>query len=121
METGITTKLAVVEAGMQTVVHREFMETTRAMNCNNLTDKFASKLVHDQLPTGKRVNKHKPFYEHMCPSCGAEFEDRSHLLLCGDPERVKWRPKLLWKVRNVCARSGVSEELMGLLVDALNC
>jgi len=84
-----------------------------------LPDKFVTKFVHDLLPTGKRVHYYKIYYEHRCPSCFADQEDRRHLLLCGDPKRRKWKGKLLKDIRETCDRTDVSQEMLELLYNGI--
>ena len=79
---------------------------------STLLDKFVTKFVHDLLPTEKRVHYYKAYYENRCPSCFADQKDRRHLLLCGDPERKKWKEKLLKDIRETCDRTDVSQEML---------
>jgi hypothetical protein len=51
--------------------------------------KFICKLLHDMLPTGKRVHHYSSHYDHRCPSCRTPYEDRSHFLGCS--QRSRWR------------------------------
>jgi ribonuclease HI len=51
-------------------------------NCRAAHAQFITKLTMDLLPTGKRVYRYKPYYDHCCPSCGEAQEDRKHVLRC---------------------------------------
>ena len=89
------------------------------MQNSTLPDKFVTKFVHDLLSTGKRVHTYKIYYEHRCPSCFADQEDRRHLLLCNDPERKKWKEKLLKDIRETSDRTDVSQEMIELLYNGI--
>ena len=91
----------------------------RAISSSSLPDRFVTKFIHDLLPTGKRVHRYKPFYDHRCPSCYREYEDHFHCFTCEHEDRIKWRPPLLKDVRDFCRRTFVSNDLTTLLIDGI--
>ena len=56
---------------------------------------------------------------HRCPSCGEPHEDRFHLLRCQHTDRVKWTTKFFEDIRQFCARTSVSGEMLHLMVEGL--
>lgn len=86
---------------------------------STLPDRFVTKFIHDLLPTGRRVHFYKTYFDHRCPSCFSDQEDRRHLLLCDDPERKKWKGNLLTDIRETCDRTNVSEEMLELLYNGI--
>ena len=91
----------------------------QSVSNSDLPGKFVSKLVHNLLPTGSRVHKYKPFYDHRCPSCGEPQEDQYHLLRCQHPDRLKWTTNFFEDIRKFCTKTSVSGELTHLLVEGL--
>jgi hypothetical protein len=73
----------------------------------------------DLLPTGKTVHRYKPYYDHHCPSCGEEYENRSHILRCRHETRTPWQNKLLTKVRKEWEEKETSQVLLAVIVDGL--
>jgi len=102
------------------VFHTIDCETHRTSILNiDLPNRFVTKFVHNMLPTGNRVHLYKTYYDDRCPSCFAEQEDRRHLLTCPDPERRKWKSKVLKELREACDRTDVGQPMIQILVDGL--
>ena len=92
---------------------------TSAVTSNTLDHKFIVKLVNDLLPTGKRVSRYKPYYDHRCPSCYADQEDRHHLFQCPHTSRDQWRSQFLLALRTKMKDLSTSPMLSRLLLDGI--
>ena len=91
----------------------------RAVTNNDLPDKFITKMIHNLLPTGKRVHRYKPYYDHRCPSCYQDYEDFHHVLTCHNAIRSKWQSTLLKDVRKICYKMKVGSTIIKLLVNGI--
>jgi zinc-binding in reverse transcriptase len=56
---------------------------------------FFHKLGWKQLPTGARLHRWSPSFDHQCPSCGQDAESDNHLFQCNHPLWKQWRKDLL--------------------------
>ena len=77
--------------------------------------------MHDQLPLGHQVIKCQPCHSHKRPSCGADDENRAHLLLCKKASRMRWGSNFTRETRLVCEKIGVCKELKELLSEGFVC
>ena len=93
----------------------------RAITTTQIPDMFVTKFIHNALPTGDRVHQYKKHYDHRCPSCGYEHEDRTHLLLCRAPDRRSWVGHMLTELREYCLKTYTSLDMTQLLSDGLHC
>jgi zinc-binding in reverse transcriptase len=59
------------------------------------TRTFFHKLGWKQLPTGARIHRWSPSFDHQCPSCGQDAESDDHLFQCNHLLRKQWRKDLL--------------------------
>ena len=91
----------------------------RAVSNTRETKTFITKLIYDLLPTGKRVYRYKKYYDHHCPSCEAEEEDRDHLWQCQCAKREQWRTQFLISLRHKCTSAETSPVLTSLLVGGI--
>ena len=93
----------------------------RAISNTELPIKFMIiKFIHNILPTGKVVNRYKPYYNSGCSSCDHQCEDQSHLLNCPNVERTKWKSLLNKDLIKFCQNTKVSEELQLLLINGIS-
>jgi exonuclease III len=76
--------------------------------------KFICKLVHNLLPTGKRVHRYGTQYAHQCPSCQQPNEDRIHVLIC--PHRRLWRSVLHSEIVKYIQKNPTHPSLAQLLL-----
>jgi hypothetical protein len=67
----------------------------QALSKNFIHRTFLVKLIHNKLPVGKTIARYQATYDHRCPSCQEEHEDRTHFLRCPDPVRVAWQLTLV--------------------------
>jgi hypothetical protein len=75
----------------------------QALSKNFIHRTFLVKLIHDKkLPVGKTIARYQETYDHRCPSCQEEHEDRTHFLRCPDPARVAWQLTLVTAIRKRC-------------------
>jgi hypothetical protein len=91
----------------------------QALNQNFIHRTFLVKFIHDKLPVGKMIARYKETYNHQCPSCQDEYEDRTHILRCQHPERVVWQLKLVTAIRKRCENIPTRPYLMDILIDGL--
>ena len=92
----------------------------QAITTSDLPNSFVKKFVHGILPTGKVIHQYKWYYDHWCPSCHQEQEDRWHLLRCQHQDRVKWSSPMLQDLWGFCTLMKVSGEMtQHLLVEHL--
>ena len=92
----------------------------RATTNSKIPEKFITKFIHNILPTGKIVNRYKPFYNPGCPSCDHQCEDQFHLLTCPNIERTKWKSRMNKDLIKFCQDTKVSEELQLLLINGIS-
>ena len=62
--------------------HIDWESHQRAVTSSGLPNRFATKLIHNILPTGKVIHRYQKYYDHHCPHCGQPYEDQAHLLSC---------------------------------------
>ncbi len=74
----------------------------QALGKNLIHRTFLVKLIHDKLLVGKTIARYQETYDHGCPSCQEEHEDRTHFLRCPDPARVAWQLTLVTAIRKRC-------------------
>ena len=77
--------LASIDWDVYSMVYTKFARTRT----------FFTKVGWKQLPTGARLHKWTPSFEHRCPSCDQEFETDDHMFQCTHLLRQQWRIKLL--------------------------
>ncbi len=92
---------------------------SQALRKNFLHRTFLVKFIHDKLPVGKMIALYKNTFDHRCPSCQDEFEDRTHFLRCPHPERVPWQLQLATAIRKRCDNIPTRPYLMDILIDGL--
>ena len=73
----------------------------------------------DKLPVGKTIARYKDTYDHRCPSCYEDQEDRTHFLRCPHPDRTKWHLKLATAIRKRCEYLPTRPYLMEILISGL--
>jgi hypothetical protein len=91
----------------------------QALNKNYIYRTFLVKFVHDKLPVGKTIARYKDTYDHRCPSCYDDQEDRTHFLRCPHPDRTKWHLKLATAIRKRCENLPTRPYLMEILIAGL--
>ncbi len=91
----------------------------QALEKNYVRRTFLVKLIHDKLPVGKTIARYKDTYDHRCPSCQDDQEDRTHFLRCPHPDRTKWHLTLTTAIRKRCEYIPTRPYLMEILLDGL--
>jgi hypothetical protein len=92
----------------------------QALEKNYVRRTFLVKLIHDKLPMGKTVARYKDSYDHRCPSCQDDQEDRTHFLRCPHPDCTKWHLTLTAAIRKRCEYIPTRPYLMEILLDGLH-
>ena len=64
------------------------------------TRTFFTKNGWKQLPTGRRLHRWTPSYEHRCPSCNQDHETDDHIYQCQHIQRKQWRQDLLRDIQD---------------------
>jgi hypothetical protein len=64
------------------------------------TRTFFHKFGWKQLPTGARLHRWTPSYEHRCPSCSQDAETDDHLFQCQHLLRKQWKKDLINSLHN---------------------
>lgn len=96
--------LASIDWDIYAMVYTKFQRTRT----------FFSKFGWKQLPTGGRLHKWTPSFDHRCPSCNQEFETDDHMFQCSHIHRDHWRKDLLRTITDTFS-SFLDPELLTIL------
>ena len=83
------------------------------------TRTFFSKNGWKQLPTGCRLHRWSPAYDHRCPSCNQDSESDDHVYQCIHIHRQQWRRDLSLSIQNTFG-SFLDPDLLAIITTGLN-
>ena len=79
-----------------------------------------TKIIHDIVPTNRRVHRHNVLLQR-CPTCtDVDTEDRDHVMRCSDPARDKWRAELITTLEYKCRTLRTDPGLTRILIEGLH-
>jgi hypothetical protein len=79
----------------------------------------SSPYVYRLLPVGITIARYKDTYDHRCPSCYEDQEDRTHFLRFPHPDRTKCYLNLATAIRKRCEHIPTLPYLMEILLHGL--